>query len=672
MQENLEKYFSSCWMTSIYQVFIISTDINIIFTRVNISNACHTKPGPFFMKTKIILPIVAITCALMLTCKKPEISDNHSFNISSISTPLSASDSLVVTTPHTKAGIDNLLLKAYSFLDGTYPGQPGNTWQSGTDNWIFGSVAGGEAHKGSTPDDQYEASTIEAYNTNSSNSYFSIKWQVNMTALRYTNAVINIRPLITDGSLTTAQSTEITGEAEFLRGFYEFELAKLWRNVPYINQAVVYNNGYNSVKNPGQIWANIEWDFAHAFINLPATQATVGRPNKYAAEAFLAKAYLFEHNYTLAKKYFDNVITSGVTSAGLKYKLVNYADNFNPSKKANAESVFLIRAVVNDGSQGYDGNSGDILNFPSAGPATCCGFFTPSFSFVNAFKTSASTGLPALDGYNNIDLKSDQGIAANTAFTPATDPLDSRLDWSVGRRGIPYLDWGVMPGASWARDQADAGPYVNIKSVYYKAAQASTSEAFGGWASNQSTSNGYNAIRFADILLMAAEAEIEVGSLATAEKYVNMVRARAADKTGWVYKYKSDSNPALGYSTTPAANYKVGLYGAAGGYASTGFVAGGQAYARKAVYFERMLELGMEGHRFFDLQRWDGRFGGPAGSGFMAQTLNSYLKHESHIANFPDVLQHSAVFTAGKNEIYPIPADMIKNSKGYLTQNPGY
>ncbi|WP_394772515.1 RagB/SusD family nutrient uptake outer membrane protein [Mucilaginibacter sp.] len=608
----------------------------------------------------------------MVTCKKPDLSDNHTFNTSSISTSLSATDSLVTTTPHTKAGVESLLLKAYTFLDGTYPTQPGATWQSGTDNWIFGSVAGGEAHKGSTPDDQYEASTIEAYNTNSANSYFSIKWQVNMTALRYTNAVISTLLLVTDGSISTAQYTQILAEAEFLRGFYEFELAKLWRNVPYIAQGVTYKNGYNTVKNPGPIWANIESNFAYAFYNLPATQPVIGRPNKFAAEAFLAKVFMFDHNYTRARTYLANLITSGVTSAGLKYKLVNYADNFNPSKKANAESVFLIRAVVNDGSQGYDGNSGDILNFPSAGPATCCGFFTPSFSFVNAFRTSAATGLPALDGYNNVDLKNDQGVAANSAFVPATDPLDSRLDWSVGRRGIPYLDWGVMPGASWARDQPDAGPYVNIKSVYYKAAQASTSEAFGGWASNQSTSNGYNAIRFADILLMAAEAEIEVGSLETAEKYVNIVRARAADKAGWVYKYKNDSNPALGYSTTPAANYKVGLYGVAGGYASTGFAVEGQAYARKAVYFERMLELGMEGHRFFDLQRWDGRFGGPAGSGFMAQTLNSYLKHESHIANFPDILQHSAVFTAGKNEIYPIPADMIKNSKGYLTQNPGY
>src|SRR4051812_45755426 len=109
------------------------------------------------MKTKIILPLVTITCALMVTCKKPDISDSHSFSTSSISTSFSATDSLVIHTPHTKAGVNSLLLKAYTFLDGTYPAQPGSTWQSGTDNWVFGSVAGGEAHKGSTPTDQFEA-----------------------------------------------------------------------------------------------------------------------------------------------------------------------------------------------------------------------------------------------------------------------------------------------------------------------------------------------------------------------------------------------------------------------------------------------------------------------------------------------------------------------------------
>ena len=126
-----------------------------------------------------------------------------------------------------------------------------------------------------------------------------------------------------------------------------------------------------------------------------------------------------------------------------------------------------------------------------------------------------------------------------------------------------------------------------------------------------------------------------------------------------------------GYTNMPAGNYKVGLYGATGGNASTGFVAGGQNYARKAVYFERMIELGMEGHRFFDLQRWDGLYGGPAGSGYMATVLNAYVKHEQATLGTGSELSY-AKFTQGKNEIYPIPNSAITASKGLLKQNPGY
>jgi len=81
-----------------------------------------------------------------------------------------------------------------------------------------------------------------------------------------------------------------------------------------------------------------------------------------------------------------------------------------------------------------DGNAGDVLNFPSKGLTTCCGFFMPSFSFVNAFKTDAATGLPLLDTYNNSDVANDEGITSDQPFTPTNITLDSRLDWTVGRR----------------------------------------------------------------------------------------------------------------------------------------------------------------------------------------------------------------------------------------------
>jgi len=616
------------------------------------------------MRKVIPLIILSITAVALFTCKKAEkiIKSNV--------------DSLISATPHTKTGVNNLLLQAYGFLDGVYVNQPYAAWQGATDNWFLGSVAGGDAYRGGNTTDQGTDWSIDNYQEDASNNWLLAKWQITMQSIRYTNAALAEIPQVKDGSLSSADITQITAEARFLRGFYELELAKLWHNVPYIDEKVAYNNGYNTVGNTGLIWNNIEDDFTAAMNALPNTQAQLGRPNKYAAEAFLAKTYMFDHKYQQAQPLLADLINNGVNSQGVKYALMqHYADNFNPSTKNGSEGVFVIQAYVHNDSNGQDGNAADVLNFPDGGPASCCLFFKPSFSFVNAFKTDATTGLPLLDTYNSSDITNDVSLAATDPFTPTTATLDSRLDWSVGRRGIPYLDWGIMPGGAWnGNPDGDAvtdGPYVNIKTVYYQAAQATTSENYGGWAMNQATSNSYNAIRFADVLLWAAEVEVELGNLQKAEDYVNMVRTRAADATGWVHTYQNPSNPTGGYTMTPAANYKVGLYGVAGGNASTGFVASGQAYARKAVYFERMIELGMEGHRFFDLQRWDGLYGGPAGSGYMANTLNAYAQHEKNILGYGSEL-HSAQFTQGKNEIYPIPNSAITASKGTLRQNPGY
>jgi len=108
--------------------------------------------------------------------------------------------------------------------------------------------------------------------------------------------------------------------------------------------------------------------------------------------------------------------------------------------------------------------------------------------------------------------------------------------------------------------------------------------------------------------------------------------------------------------------------------ASTSFTANGQAYALLAVMVERQLEFGMEGHRFFDLQRQDAATGtggptfAPFGAGYMASVLNSYYKADNRIAN--PVLS-PAKFTQGRDELWPIPQIEIQDEKGQLKQNPG-
>jgi len=476
----------------------------------------------------------------------------------------------------------------------------------------------------------------------------------------------------------------VTAEARFLRGVYHLEAAKLWRNIPYVDESITYTAGNFNVGNPGPVWDKIEADFTAAMDVLPAKQPQPGRANKYAAEAFLAKAYMFDHNYAKAKIALADLIANGVTSNGAKYALEPFADNFNASTKNGPESVFPVQMSVLDGSAGNNGNPGDVLNNPAAGPTTCCGFYQPSFSLVDSYKVDSETGLPLFDTFDNTLLKSDQAIAADDAtYMPdSTTPLDPRLDWTAGRRGIPFLDWGIMPGASWARAQGDAGPYINVKNVYRQGQGASTSDNFGGWDSGASTSINFNLIRFADVLLWAAECEVEVGSQAQAQVYVNLIRLRAADPTGWVMGrltgygltlnpktnvMEPDASKPIVDNTRPAANYKVGVY--------TGQIANGtKDYARKAIWFERKLEFAMEGSRFFDLQRYDPIFGGPAAPGYMAATLNAYITKNTGYPTefFQNSVLQGAKFTQGRNELYPIPQKQIDIEKGALKQNLTY
>ncbi|MDJ1483307.1 RagB/SusD family nutrient uptake outer membrane protein [Cytophagaceae bacterium YF14B1] len=546
-------------------------------------------------------------------------------------------------------GIDELLTGAYAVLDGQGDFTGGNGWESAPDNWIYGSITGGEAHKGSDGGDQTPITAIATFATGGDNGFFNTKWKALYEGVSRSNAVLRILPQVKD--LPDPEKVNTEAQARFLRAHYYFELKKMWNMVPWIDESTTDFNQPNDK----DIWPMIEADFKFAYENLPETQTLVGRVNKWAAGAYLGKTYLYEQKFADAVTVFTDVITNGVTTNGLKYDLVPFKDNFDAATKNNAESVFAIQMVANDGTLDItNANQGGMLNFPygEGAPFSCCGFFQPSQMLANMYRTDG-TGLPYLTDYDSHPIKNDMNLSSSTPFTPDAGPLDPRIDWTIGRRGIPYHDWGLFPGKDWVRDQAFAGPYAPKKNVHRQKTQDLYAD-LSSWAPG----NAINVliIRFADVLLMAAEAEANAGSLVKAEEYVNRIRTRAADKTGWLYTYIDDENPLTGYSTTPAANYQVKPYPA-------GTLAGkGKEDVLQAIYYERGIELAMEGHRFFDLVRW-----GQAG-----QSLTNYFGYESKITT--DL--SGGKYVNGKNNYFPIPQYQIDlsvvNGTPLLKQNPGY
>ncbi len=531
------------------------------------------------------------------------------------------------------AGLEGALIASYSMLlgrDGFY---------SDATNWFWGSVLGGDANKGTNAGDQSQVNEIQTYAAQTNNASVFEKYRRSYEGVARANATLAL-VAVAQESVSEADKTRISAEARFLRGNYYFDLKKNFNNTPYVDENW---DEITPVSNNADLWPFIEADFQFAFDNLPETQSDAGRANKWAAAAYLGKTYLYQGKWSEAKAMFDDAITKGVTANGAPYGLnPNYADAFRSTNDNSMESVFASQAAAGTGSIS-NANPALVLNFPhgSTGPdrpGGCCGFFQPSFDLANSHRTDAN-GLPMLDGsYNDAGnlVGSDMGLGSGDAFTPDAGNLDPRIDHSIGRRGIPYLDWGPHPGKDWIRDQPYGGPYSPKKFIYYLGGSGVENDA-SSWTPGYTAVN-YNIIRYADVLLMAAEAEAELNNLDQALTYVNMVRTRAMD------------SPVVDANGDPAANYVINTYPS---FAN-------QAEAIAAVRFERKLELSGEGHIKYDLVRW----------GLASAALNAYLAHENALLSSPFA---GASFSANNDEYLPIPQDEIDlQGSDVLTQNPGY
>ena len=539
---------------------------------------------------------------------------------------LSCSDDFTVVNPvgglddvslGNEEGVELLLTGAYSVLDGINNRQNAADWAASGDNWWF-DVLSDEAHKGSTDGDQADLYLLETYDWTTGNPYLQGRWYANYAGANRANAVLALIASIDD------ELIEKQAEARFLRGHYFFELQKIFGNVAFISTEN-YINGEFFQPNSGPVWDEIEADFEFAMANLPSTQPEPGRPTSLVAQAYLAKAHLFQGEYADALSNFSTVINSG------RFALLReFGDNFRLAGDNSSESLFSIQFTA-DGGQSFNGNRGGTLNFPGGGPfGSCCGFYQPSQDLANAFQTE--NGLPLLDTYNETDIANDYGINSNEPFTKHTGPLDPRIDYTIGRRDVDYNGFGNNPGKDWIRAAfADiSGPYLPKKNIYHEGEDAN--RGTGAWGQQHSGIN-YHIIRYADVLLMGAEAAAETGDLSTALGWLNQVRQRAIDSA----------------EVDPETNYEIALYPS---FAN-------QAEAIQAIRFERRLEMSMEGHRLFDLRRW----------GNAMEVMNEYFPNEARtILSFAD---EAPVYEARHN-LMPISLQVIDESLGSITQNPGF
>lgn len=517
-------------------------------------------------------------------------------------------------------GINFLLTAAYSGLDGVTNASGG--WEATGDNWWM-DVISDDAHKGSNDGDQQTLFLLEVYDWNTGNSYLNTKWRALYAGANRANAVISL--ILGQG--VEVKFAEQLAEARFLRGHFNFQLQIMWgQYATYISDENYVNTEF-SQQNGTPLWAAIDADFDFAVKNLPDNQGDFGRATTWAAQAYWGKSKLYQGEFADALGAFQGVINGG------KYSLLpEYGDNFKVAGEGGSENVFAIEFSPIGGAFAPNGNQGGTLNYQ--GPnGWCCGFYQPTQDLVNTFQTSG--GLPLLDDYNKTDVKNDAGLNSGDAFTMHTGTLDPRVDYTAGRRGINYNNWDIAPGKDWIRAGFSdiSGPYLGRKSVYW--AGEDSQVGAGGWGEQRSGIN-YHFIRYADVLLMAAEAAVETNDLATALDYVNQVRARAINSSTIKAADGSD-----------AANYEIALYASLGS----------QDEARKAVRMERRLELGMEGHRLFDLRRWN----------VLEQTINDYVGNEARtIPNFGPKFKGAA----NKHNLFPVPIGAIDQSSGTLGQNP--
>ncbi|MBK7214024.1 MAG: RagB/SusD family nutrient uptake outer membrane protein [Bacteroidales bacterium] len=537
----------------------------------------------------------------------------------------------------TPQNIDGFVISAYAQLANDHYTIPNLLWP-------YGDLRAGDSYKGGDgPADisifhAFEVfSTIQpdmsAYAPSVLGDINNKKWERQFVGISRANLALARLKSMTEAEYPL--KTRRMAEMRFLRGHYYFDLKILYNSIPWFDEdasaseiEAISNVKYTS----NELWDKIAEDFKYAAEILPESQLEIGRPNMFTAKAYLAKVMLYQayeqdENYNVININTEKLsqvvdLVNEVTASGQYGLMPDFAENFLYEFENGKESVWSIQRSHQDGTLTGNLDFSAMLSGPMSNEYGCCWFHIPSQNLVNAFKTDAS-GLPLFDSYNQSDLNL------------STNNVDSRLSHTIALPGHPwkYEPQLIYTIKDWTRRPDIYGNYSSLKENV-----SPDCECFERIAPFMSSSKNTILIRYADVLLWKAEALIELNQLDQAKDIINQVRQRAANSTDRLY----DS---LGVKL---ANYKIGLY--------TSFP--DKEYARKALRWERRLELAEEGIRFFDLVRW----------GIAKETLDQYFASEKSKRTY----LVDASFVKGKNEFLPIPQQQIILSKGLYKQNKGY
>ena len=422
----------------------------------------------------------------------------------------------------------------------------------------------------------------------------------------------------------------------------------MFRQVPWIDEHVFENNLQEQTRNDEYtyeaLFGKVIKEFELAYEALPAEVSDGGgRANKIAAAAYLAKCYLtlaWGDGYEASdgvdfinEEYMKKVVeyTEVVKNSQYGY-LEDFGDIFLPEYKNSKESVFAVQTsnYREDNTRYGRANWSNMLN--GCWGMWSCGwdFHKPSQNLVNAFKTE--NGLPMFDTYADTD-------EYPLSDKPSAQKWDPRLFHTVGMPTFPYkYEAEYMMTTDNSRTPNTYGYYTSLKDVPQRSAGETFDDSWQAFDMNDYV------FRFTDVMLMRAEALIELGRLEEARTIINDIRRRAANSVDKHIAYAKDFCEIAQY---PASYFTD------------------KAKARQCLRWERRLEVAMESSRYFDLRRW----------GIASEVLNAYFEKEQN-ASYEGVrygqYYKDAHYTAGKNEFYPIPYNQMYYVPGLYVQNKGY